>query len=500
MTEQDGYARLLEVMSELADIAHAQALMGWDQETNMPPKGARMRARSLGTLAGIYHDKLTMQSLVDLIEDLKQADLAGDEAVNLRQLDREQARARKIPRELIVELSETASLSHEAWVKARADDDFAHYRPWLEKMLHLKTQVADIVGFEGSIYNALLDEYEPYATAEEIGPVFGELRQHLVRMVEKIATVDRPPFDALERPFPVALQEQFGRRIMEEMGFDLEAGRLDRSVHPFCSGIGPEDVRLTTRYDGNGFTQSLFGIIHETGHGLYEQGLPADQETLPAGRAVSLGIHESQSRLWENMIGRSRRFWSHYLPALKELFPTQLDGVDLDAFYGAINRVEPSLIRVEADEVTYNLHILLRFELERELLAGELSVAELPEAWNQRMEDYLGIRPPNDALGVLQDVHWSLGLFGYFPTYTLGNLYAAQLYDSAVRDIPDLDEQVSRGELMPLKSWLNAKVHQRGSRLQAGELVREVAGKGLEIGPFVGYLNEKFGRLYDLDP
>ena len=436
MTGQNGYARLLEVMSQLADIAHAQALMGWDQETNMPPKGARMRARSLGTLAGIYHDKLTMQSLVDLIEDLKQADLAGDEAVNLRQLDREQARARKIPRELIVELSETASLSHEAWVKARADDDFAHYRPWLEKMLHLKTQVADNVGFEGSIYNALLDEYEPYATAEEIGPVFGELRQHLVRMVEKIATVDRPPFDALERPFPVALQEQFGRRIMEEMGFDLEAGRLDISVHPFCSGIGPEDVRLTTRYDENGFTQSLFGIIHETGHGLYEQGLPADQETLPAGRAVSLGIHESQSRLWENMIGRSRRLWSHYLPALKELFPTQLDGVDLDAFYRAINRVEPSLIRVEADEVTYNLHILLRFELERELLAGELSVAELPEAWNQRMEDYLGIRPPNDALGVLQDVHWSLGLFGYFPTYTLGNLYAAQLYDSAVRDIP----------------------------------------------------------------
>ena len=323
MTGQNGYARLLEAMSELADIAHAQALMGWDQETNMPPKGARMRARSLGTLAGFYHDKLTMQPLVDLIEDLKQADLAGDEAVNLRELDREQARARKIPRELIVELSETASLGHEAWVTARADDDFAHYRPWLEKMLRLKTQVADIVSFEGSIYNALLDEYEPYATAEEIGPVFAELRQHLVRMVEQIATVDRPPFDALERPFPVALQEQFwAPASWEEMGFDLEAGRLDISVHPFCSGIGPEDVRLTTRYDENGFTQSLFGIIHETGHGLYEQGLPADQETLPAGRAVSLGIHESQSRLWENMIGRSRQFWSHYLPVLKELFPT----------------------------------------------------------------------------------------------------------------------------------------------------------------------------------
>ena len=499
MTRPNGYARLLESMSELADIAHAQALLGWDQETNMPPKGARLRARSLGTLAGIYHDKLTTQQLVDLVEDLQQAGLTGDEAVNLRELDREQDRARKMPRELVVELSETASLGHEAWVQARADDNFAHYQPWLAKMLSLKKQVADIVGFEGSIYNAFLDEYEPYATAEEIGPVFAELRRHLVRMVEQIAAVDRPRLQALECPFPVALQEQFGRRIMEEMGFDLEAGRLDISVHPFCSGIGPEDVRLTTRYEENGITQSLFGIIHETGHGLYEQGLPAELSTLPAGKAVSLGIHESQSRLWENMIGRSRRFWSHYLPALKEIFPAQLDGVDLDAFYGAINRVEPSLIRVEADEVTYNLHILLRFELERELLAGELPVAELPEAWNLRMEHYLGIRPPNDALGVLQDVHWSLGLFGYFPTYTLGNLYAAQLYDSAVHDTPDLEEQVSRGELLPLKSWLNAKVHQRGSRLQAGELVREVAGKGLEIGPFVRYLNEKFGGLYDLD-
>jgi carboxypeptidase Taq len=499
MTIRDEYPKLLEAMSELADLAHAQALMGWDQETNMPPKGAQMRARSLGTLAGIYHDRLTAQSLVALVEDLKQADLVGDEAANVRELDREQARARKIPRELVVELSETASIGHEAWVQARAEDDFAHYQPWLEKMLRLKQQVAEIVGFEGSIYNALLDEYEPYATEEEIGPVFADLRRHLVRLVEGIAPDPRPGLEALERPFPVAQQEQFGRRIMEEMGFDLEAGRLDISVHPFCSGIGPQDVRLTTRYDENGFTQSLFGIIHETGHGLYEQGLPSELRALPAGRAVSLGIHESQSRLWENMIGRSREFWSHYLPELKKIFPMQLDGVDLNAFYRAINSVEPSLIRVEADEVTYNLHILLRFELESELLRGELPVADLPNAWNQRMEEYLGIRPANDTLGVLQDVHWSLGLFGYFPTYTLGNLYAAQLHVSAGCEIEDLSAQISRGDLLPLKSWLSENVHQRGSRLQAGALMREVTGKGLETEPFVSYLNEKFGSLYDLD-
>ncbi len=493
------YKRLHEALSQLADLSHAQSLLGWDQETIMPPKGAKMRGRSLGTLAGIYHDKLTDAQLVDWVEELKQADLVGDEAANLREFSREQSRALKTPRALVVELSETASLGHEAWVKARKDADFPHFRPWLEKMLELKKQVAKAIGFEGSMYNALLDEYEPYAKVEEIEPLFTELRGHLVPMVDKIAGVDKIASQELKRPFPVTAQERFGRRVMKDMGFDLEAGRLDVSVHPFCSGIGPQDVRLTTRYDENDFTQSIFGIIHETGHGLYEQGLPAELGNLPVGSAVSLGIHESQSRLWENVIARSRHFWTHYLPLLKTEFPSQLKGIDLDWFYRAINRVEPSFIRVEADEVTYNLHILLRFELESQLLKDELRVSDLPSAWNEKMTDYLGLQPPNDSLGVLQDVHWSLGLIGYFPTYLLGNLHAVQLHAAVKRDMPDLHSQVARGELLPLKSWLNANVHRRGSRLKADELVREITGSGLSVGPFVEYLRSKFGEIYQLD-
>ena len=423
------YDEFIKRASELADIGHAQALLSWDQETYMPPKGAARRASSMGSLAGIYHQKLTDAELVRLVGELQGRDLQGDQAVNVREFARGLDRALKIPEQLVVEMSKTEALAHEAWVEARQKAEFAVFQPWLEKILAQKKEVADRVGYEGSVYNALLDEYEPYARAEEIGPVFAALRSQLVPLVEGIkATGKKPAKGVLDQEFPVAAQEAFGRQVMGDLGFDPEAGRLDISVHPFCSGLSRDDVRLTTRYASEQMTDSLFGVIHETGHGLYEQGLPEDAAGTPAGAAVSLGIHESQSRLWENMVARSRPFWEYYLDTLKGCFPAQLQRVDLDAFYAAINQVEPSLIRVEADEVTYNLHILLRFELEMDLLEERVEVADLPALWNERMEQYLGVRPEDDAEGVLQDIHWSMGGIGYFPTYSLGNLYAAQFF------------------------------------------------------------------------
>ena len=495
----DTYEPFMAKVAELADIGHAEGMLSWDQETYMPPKGAAMRARAQGTLAGLHHERLTAPELVGLVKDLKGQDLTGDAAVNVREVGRSQDRALKIPKELVVELSQTESLSHEAWIAAREKADFAHFQPWLEKILELKKEVAERVGYEGTIYNALLDEYEPYTRAEDIEPVFAALKDKLVPLVEKIAATGKfPARGVLDQDFPVAEQEELGRQVLEDLGFDLEAGRLDVAVHPFCSGTSRDDVRLTTRYSADWLPGSLFGTIHEAGHGLYEQGLPEDAVATPAGGSVSLGIHESQSRLWENMVGRSRAFSTHYLPRLKALFPTQLQNVNLDEFYAAVNQVEPSLIRVEADEVTYNLHILLRFELERDLFEGRVEVKDLPSVWNERMQQYLGVCPPDDAQGVLQDVHWSFGLMGYFPTYTLGNLYGAQFFHQAQQELPDLEGQIGRGEFGGLKTWLNDKVHNRGSRLRASELVEEVTGEKLSADYFTNYLEAKFGALYNL--
>jgi len=495
----DTYEPFMAKVAELADIGHAEGMLSWDQETYMPPKGAAMRARAQGTLAGLHHERLTAPELVGLVKDLKGQDLTGDAAVNVREVGRSQDRALKIPKELVVELSQTESLSHEAWIAAREKADFAHFQPWLEKILKLKKEVAERVGYEGTIYNALLDEYEPYTRAEDIEPVFAALKDKLVPLVEKIAATGKfPARGVLDQDFPVAEQEELGRQVLEDLGFDLEAGRLDVAVHPFCSGTSRDDVRLTTRYSADWLPGSLFGTIHEAGHGLYEQGLPEDAVATPAGGSVSLGIHESQSRLWENMVGRSKAFSTHYLPRLKALFPTQLQNVNLDEFYAAVNQVEPSLIRVEADEVTYNLHILLRFELERDLFEGRVEVKDLPSVWNERMQQYLGVCPPDDAQGVLQDVHWSFGLMGYFPTYTLGNLYGAQFFHQAQQELPDLEGQIGRGEFGGLKTWLNDKVHNRGSRLRASELVEEVTGEKLSADYFTNYLEAKFGALYNL--
>jgi carboxypeptidase Taq len=491
------YDAFLKLITELHDIGHAQGLLSWDQETNMPAKGAAQRARSLGALAGISHERLTSPRLVELVGELSESSLSGDAAVNVREIKRSQDRALKIPRELVVELSETTSLGHEAWVEAREKSQFDLFAPWLTKILELQKRAAHLIGFEGSIYNAFLDEYEPYATTEEVGPLLKELNHRLVPLVQKILdTGTRPAEGVLDQVYPAEQQEAFGRQVLSDLGFNTEAGRLDVSVHPFCSGLGLGDVRLTTRYNESYLSDSLFGIIHECGHGLYEQGLPADADGTPVARSVSLGIHESQSRMWENMIGRSRGFWEHYLPQLQQRFPKQLSRVDVDEFYAAVNQVSASFIRVEADEITYNLHILLRFELEKALVEDDLAVSDLPEAWNEGMRRSLGIDPPTAAQGVLQDVHWSFGLIGYFPTYTLGNLYAAQFLHQARQEIADLDERVRSGDFASLLSWLRTNIHSSGSRLTATELVKQVTGEPLTSEYLMEYLESKYCGLY----
>lgn len=489
------YQKFLGHVNELYDIQYAQDLLSWDQETYMPHKGGRARARTMGSLAGMYHERLTAPKFVALVKDLKQSGMNGDFAVNVREMAHRQERAIKIPRELVVEISDTESLGYEAWVEARQKSDFRIFAPLLEKILDLKKRVAGLIGYEGMMYNAFLDIYEPKGRAEEITPLFAQLRDRLVPLLERVKSRgETPGKDILAQEFPIPQQEALQMRIIEDMGFDLQAGRLDVTVHPFCCALSPEDVRLTTRFNDR-FPEPLFSTMHEAGHGLYEQGLPADAIGTPAGESISHSIHESQSRLWENMVGHSRPFLAHYLVAMKELFPSQLKNLDLDTLYAAVNQVRPSFIRTDADEVTYNLHIILRFELEIDMLEGRVKVSELPESWNQRMEKYLGIRPDSDAHGVLQDVHWSHGSIGYFPTYALGNLYSAQFFAQAQQDVPDLMEHIGQGRLSVLTKWLKEKIHSHGKRKTADQLVREVTGEGLKADFFIDYLEHKFTDL-----
>lgn len=486
---------------DLSAARSVEALLDWDQETQMPPHGAEDRANQLALLAGIVHERLTSDELGALLEQLTRDGAVDDPdaAVNVREIRRDFERAIKLPTDLVREIARSAALAKDAWVGARRDSDFSAFAPHLEHLLDLKRRMADHIGWTTERYDALLDEYEPGARAADIERVFAGVRTALVPLVRDIAAAPRrPDLTILERHCPVAAQAEFNRTLAGALGFSFDAGRIDTSVHPFCSGLTPRDVRLTTRYDERYMPMSLFGILHEAGHGMYEQGLPAEHTGTPLAQAASLGIHESQSRLWENFVGRSLPMWRHFYRPLQAAFPSLAD-VSLTDWHFAINNVRPSLIRVEADEVTYGLHIMLRFELERSLLDAKLAVRDVPAAWNDGMRDLLGVTPPRDALGCLQDIHWSQGTFGYFPTYLLGTLYAAQLFAAAQRAMPDLDQQIERGELAPLRSWLRTSVHQHGRRYRAGELVQRISGEAPSDRPFVEYLRGKFRPLYGLD-
>lgn len=502
MTPQEAYQNLFKHYRETAIFSSMGAVLGWDQRVMMPPKGASHRAEQMAALAGLVHSRSTDPRIGEWLSLVENSDLVAEprnvEAVNVRWWRWGYDRITKIPQELAIEIARTTTLAQKEWEQARADSDYSRFKPWLSRILDLERQVADALGYEEEPYDALLENYEPGMRARQIETLFAPLRAQIPLLVQKIIESPRKPDSSiLYRHYPRERQEQFIKTVLAKLGYDFEAGRLDPTVHPFETSIGPGDVRITTRYYEDYFGAAFFGSVHETGHALYELGLPAEHYGTPMGDSVSLGIHESQSRMWENFVGRSLAFWEHFYPQAQAVFEA-LQKVPLEAFHFAINEVKPSTIRVEADEVTYNLHILLRFELELALMRGDLSVEDLPGAWNERFKNYLGFEPPNDAEGVLQDVHWSGGMIGYFPTYTLGNLYAAQFFEQANRDLGDLQAQFRRGEFMPLLEWLREKIHRHGMRYTATELAEVITGKPLSAQPLLNYLQEKFGQLYNV--
>jgi carboxypeptidase Taq len=497
------YVELVTLLREAELLGSCASLLSWDEQTYLPTGGAEHRANQLSLLAGLTHDRKTAPRIGELLKELESSDLGdpdGDMAANVRETRRSYNRVTKLPKRLVEELSRTTSLAQQAWVDAKKDADFAVFLPWLEKVVALKREEAAAIGYGGGIpYDALLDDYEPGMTSAEVTAVFQPLRDELVKLVAALQHTGRQPnLEIVQRHYPQQAQRVFADAAAKTIGFSFEQGRLDQSAHPFCSGIGPGDCRLTTRFNDHHFNSAFFGVLHEAGHGIYDQGLPAASFGLPIGQACSLGIHESQSRMWENFVGRSRAFWEYFYPFAQQAFSTALRDVSLDDFHFAINDVRPSLIRVEADEVTYNLHIMLRFELEQKLLANQLQAADVPAAWNETVDKFLGIKPANDAVGCLQDIHWSGGLMGYFPTYALGNMYAAQFFETAQEQLGSLDEQFRKGDFKPLKSWLNERIHQHGKRYPANRLVQVVTGRPLSAEPLVRHLRRKFGGLYGL--
>ncbi len=477
-------------LGELADLRHAGQIMGWDQQVMMPPRGAPARGAAHGTLQRLHHDRLVAPELGALL------DAAGPEdALLVRSVRREHDRATRVPGALTETMARTGSAGYQVWLQAREANDFAVLEPALRRNIELAREYAACFPESAHPYDALLDRYEQGATAADVSALFTQLREGLVPLLSKIALRPDPP--GLPGDFPVAAQRELGLQIVTAMGFDPAAWRIDDAVHPFAASPSAEDIRITSRFDDHSLT-GLFALMHETGHGLYEHGIdPALARTTLDG-GVSLGVHESQSRLWENLVGRSPAFWRHWLPRLRERFPLTLRDVELDQFIRAINVVRPTLIRVEADEVTYSLHVILRFELELALIDGTLDPGDLPAAWAAKMQQFLGIAVPDDLHGVLQDIHWSEGIIGYFPTYAIGNVLAAQLWQAVRAELPGLDDDIAAGEYGGLRSWLREKIHRHGRTLTPPELIEQAVGGPLDPAPLLEHLGAKYGALYEL--
>jgi carboxypeptidase Taq len=500
MTNATAYEQLCAHARETFLLTSTAALLGWDQETGMPPGGGDLRAQQQALLAKLAHERSTDPRVGEWLAACETSGFDPDEAearALVRALRRDYDRATRLPTELVAELAELESRAQLAWREARAAGGFAAFQPWLARMLALQRQKAECLREDGQLpWDALADLFEPGMNAADLRALFAPLRARLAALVQDFGTRgQRPPHPFASERFPTAAQEQFGRAVLAAMGFDFERGRLDRSAHPFCTGTGG-DVRLTTRYREDHVLDALGSTMHEGGHGLYEQGLDPRWLGTPLGEAASLGVHESQSRLWENQVGRSRAFWRWAQPVARLHLGPALDRYDAEVLFAAANEVAPSLIRVEADEATYNLHVMVRFELETALLAGDLPVADLPAAWQALYRDYLGLEVPDDRRGCLQDVHWSCGLFGYFPTYTLGNLYAAQFFAAAARQLGDLDAAFAKGEFAPLREWLRERVHRHGRRHYPADLCRLVTGAPLSPEPFLTYLELKLRSLH----
>jgi carboxypeptidase Taq len=500
MRPDAAYDELIRRVREETLLTSCEALLEWDEETYMPPGGVENRSEQLALLAGLLHERGTDPRVGELLAEVEGSDLLADQrapiSVNVRQLRREYDRYVRLPRRLVEEVARTTALAQAAWANARAEARFQTFRPWLDKIVELKRAEAECVGYSGEPYDALIEDYEPGMDSGIVARLFDALRRELVPLAAQISETGRHPTALLQGPFPIDRQRSFGEAVAVAVGFDRRRGRFDLGVHPCCSGIGPGDCRLVLRFDAGDFAGGLLTILHEVGHGLYEQGLDPTHYGTPMGEPASVGMDEAQARLWENRVGRSRGFWRHFYPQSRELFPDALRGVELDQFLLAVNQVRPTLIRVNADEVTYNLHILVRFELERALVSGDLNSADLPDAWNAAYRRYLGIGPVNDREGCLQDGHWADGLIGYFPTYTLGDVFAAQLFARAEAELGDLERQFARGEFGELGAWLGRKVYKEGGRYPSARLIESVTGSPPNHRPLVEALRAKYSRLY----
>ena len=491
-------------MAALADLRNVAQLLDWDQQTMMPPGGAPARAETAATVQKISHEMFVSDETGRLIEaasaHLDGAPPDSDEASLVRVTSRQWDKARRVPAELAADLARAASVGHQAWVLAREASDFAAFVPYLERNFELIRRYVDCFDSFECAYDVLLDDYEPGGRTSDVARLFDELKGELRPMIAEVERHDDRVDDSLlYGDFPVDRQRQLVGWLLERMGFDRSAWRIDDAVHPFATGFSNRDVRITTRWDERFLPTSMYGAMHECGHGLYEEGIAQSLQRTPLGHAESLALHESQSRLWENMVGRGRPFCRVLAPRIAELFADRRSTLNGDSLYRAVNRVAPSLIRVEADEVTYSLHIIVRFELEQELVDGRLAIRDLPEAWNARHKEYLGVEVPDDANGVLQDVHWAAGLIGYFPTYALGNLIAGQMFERAHADLPDLDAQLAAGELHGLREWLREHVHRHGAKFSSSELLDRVVGGPIAVGPFVDYLKAKLSEVYELE-
>jgi len=501
MDNQNAYQELVDQLRTIYELSSASSVLNWDQQVNMPPEGADLRSRQLSRLSEIIHRRKTDPELREIVESLHEdrANLPFDKRVVVRETRREIENAHKLPSEFVAEQSRASSEAYNVWTEARENDDFDTFLPYLEKNIKLAREEADYLEYDDSRYDPLLDQYDPGLTERRVADLFDQLREQLVPVVEQIEASDRhPPAEEKvhSRTWPQEGLETVGRTLVREIGYNFDAGRIDTTVHPFCSGyLG--DVRIATRYNEQDPISSWASLLHEAGHALYEQGLEKETWGTPLSEPVGMSVHESQSRLWENLVGRSAAFWQWAFPKVQETFPEQTDDLSREEFLFVLHRSEPGLIRVEADEVTYNLHIILRFELERDLLKDNIDAEDLPEAWNEKMENLLGRTPPDDRRGVLQDVHWASGAFGYFPSYALGNLLAAQLFDAAREEIGSLKDAFADGNFDPILSWLRSNVHTQGKRYRTDELTERVTGTSLSVDPFLDHVRNSYLPYYE---
>jgi carboxypeptidase Taq len=489
-------------LAEIFDINHATAVLGWDQQTYMPPGGAENRGYQLATLQQIAHTRFVSDEIGKLLDDLQpfvsQLDPDSFDARLVKVTRRNYDKEVKVSTQWVMDFALVTTAAHEAWAKARAENNFPNFLPHLEKILDLGHRYVEFFAPYDHVYDPLVDIFEPGLKTADIKAIFNALRPQQVELIKQISSRPQVDDSFLHLNYDEQKQWDFGVEVITKMGYDWNRGRQDKTIHPFTTGFGLGDVRITTRVYPNNLAPALFGTLHETGHAMYELGSDPSLDRTPLLGGASSGIHESQSRMWENLVGRSYPFWQWIYPRLQEFFPSQLENVSLDTFYKGINKVRPSLIRVEADEATYNLHIMLRFELELALMEGSLALRDLPEAWNSRFTEYLGITPPNDTTGVLQDVHWSGGMIGYFPSYALGNLIAAQLWELINQDIPDLPDQIRRGEFTSWLAWLREKIHSHGSKFEPQELIQRVTGSKIDSAPYMRYLTKKYSDIYNI--